>query len=66
MNDIKTIRVLLGRTADEFASDLGVSLSMYEKVEYGYIEPSKKMIRNLKKKYPFVDINYFFTDFFYR
>jgi transcriptional regulator with XRE-family HTH domain len=62
MENIKTVRTLLNRTPEQFAEDLGVSLSMYEKVEYGYIEASKKMIKNLKEKYPFVDVNYFFTN----
>ena len=57
---IKDIRIKLGKTPEEFAEELKISLSMYEKIEYGYLKPGRKIIERLKTKYPFIDINIFF------
>ena len=46
---IKSFREQLGLSMDEFAKKLNMSLSMYEKIEYGYREPSKKFIEKLKE-----------------
>lgn len=47
-------------TQQEIASILGVSLSMYEKVERGYIKASRNFIETFKRKYPQIDIDYIF------
>lgn len=62
MNTIKSFREQLGLSMNEFAKKLDMSLSMYEKIEYGYREPSKKFIEKLKEKYPYIDTNIFFKD----
>ncbi len=60
METIKELREQLGLTMEEQAKKLGMSVSMYEKIEYGYREPSKKFIEKFKLVYPYIDINIFF------
>ena len=62
MNAIKSFREQLGLSMDEFAKKLNMSLSMYEKIEYGYREPSKKFIEKLKETFPYIDTNIFFEN----
>ncbi|OKL36225.1 helix-turn-helix domain-containing protein [Domibacillus mangrovi] len=47
-------------TQREMADYIGVSLSMYEKVERGYIKASRNFMDALKEKYPQIDIEQFF------
>jgi len=61
MKQLKDFRILLGKSIEEMASDLKVGSSMYEKIEYGYREPSKNFIKKFKKRYPMLDTNIFFT-----
>ena len=49
-------------TVPEMASALGISLSMYEKVEGGYRNMSGDFLRRFKKAFPDFDINKFFTE----
>ena len=62
MNATKSFREQLGLSMNEFAEKLNMSLSMYEKIEYGYREPSKKFIEKLKETFPYIDTNIFFKD----
>lgn len=62
MKTIKELREQLGLTMEEQAKKLGMSVSMYEKIEYGYREPSKKFIEKFKYAYPYIDINIFFEN----
>ena len=57
---VKNFREKLGLSMDEFAKSLNMSVSMYEKIEYGYREPSRKFIKKLKETYPYFDTNIFF------
>lgn len=57
---VKDFREQLGLSIDEQAKRLGMSTSMYEKIEYGYREPSKKFIEKFKDVYPYIDTNIFF------
>lgn len=50
-------------TQREMAISIGVSLSMYEKVERGYVKASRNFIENFKHKYPHIDIDYIFFNF---
>jgi transcriptional regulator with XRE-family HTH domain len=61
VKQLKDFRELTGMSPELFAKDLGVSLSLYEKIEYGYITPSKSFIKKFKTKYPIIDTNIFFT-----
>lgn len=47
-------------TQQKMAISIGVSLSMYEKVERGYVKASRNFIEATKKKYPQIDIDYIF------
>lgn len=62
MNNIKSFREELGFSMEEFAKKLKMSLSMYEKIEYGYREPSKKFIEKIKNTFPYIDTNIFFKN----
>jgi transcriptional regulator with XRE-family HTH domain len=61
MKQLKEFRILMDKTPEEMAKDLKMSLSMYEKIEYGYRKPSNNFINQFKKKYPIIDTNIFFT-----
>ena len=61
MEELKDFRISLGIGIKEFADSIGVSKSLYEKIEYGFREPSRNFITRLKKKYPQFDTNIFFT-----
>lgn len=62
METIKQFREQLGLTMEEQAKRLKISVSMYEKIEYGYREPSKNFIEKFKTVYPYIDINIFFDN----
>ena len=62
MKSLKDFRISLGLTIKEFAETIGVSKSLYEKVEGGYRKPSREFITRLKSKYPQFDVNILFTD----
>ena len=47
-------------TQQEMAKLIGVSLSMYEKVERGYIKASRNFMVALKTKYPQIEIDKIF------
>lgn len=46
----------------EMAKSIGVSKSLYEKIEYGQRTPSANFIAKFKKSFPEVDTNLFFTN----
>ena len=50
-----------GYTLDEMAEILGISKSLYEKIEYNDREPSRNFLTKFKKAFPDVDMNVFFT-----
>lgn len=60
MTTVKNIREQLGLSIEEQAKRLNMSVSMYEKIEYGYREPSKSFIKKFKEVYPYIDLNIFF------
>ena len=62
METIKQFREQLGLTMEEQAKKLEMSVSMYEKIEYGYRETSKNFIEKFKTVYPYIDINIFFDN----
>lgn len=62
MKELKDFRISLNLTAQGFANTIGVSKSLYEKVESGDRKPSREFTTKLKKKYPQFDVNIFFTN----
>lgn len=62
MKILREFRNSLNLTAQEFANEIGISKSLYDKVETGARKPSREFLTKLKKKYPQFDVNIFFTD----
>ena len=62
MEKLKKIREELGFTMDEMAEKLGMSTSMYDKIEYGYRVPSRNFVSQMKKIFPYIDANIFFEN----
>lgn len=62
MEALKEFRSSLNLTAQEFANEIGVSKSLYDKLETGARKPSREFLTKLKKKYPQFDVNIFFTN----
>ena len=60
MRELASIRIGLGLNTSKMAKSIGISKSLYEKVEYGQRKPSRNFISKFKEKYPHVDINIFF------
>jgi DNA-binding XRE family transcriptional regulator len=60
---LKSFRELNRLTQKDMAATIGVSLSMYEKVERGYIKASRGFMEKTKHQYPHVNVDYiFFND----
>ena len=59
---LKEFRKETKLTQREMAVALGVSLSMYEKIERGTIKASRNFLDALKGKYPHIDIDYIFLN----
>lgn len=59
-NTLKEIRGIY-KTQKDFAKELGISQSLYEKYERGERTPSNKFLRKLKSLYPNIDLNNFFN-----
>lgn len=60
MKALKDFRNSLHLTTQEFANEIGVSKSLYDKLETGTRKPSREFLTKLKKKYPQFDVNIFF------
>lgn len=61
MPELKAFRLSLNLTMAEFANKIGVSKSLYEKVELGFRKPSRNFIEKTKKTFPQLDTNIFFN-----
>lgn len=61
MEQLKNFRLSVGLTIPQFAKEIKVSKSLYEKVEGGFRKPSREFTTKLKEKYPQFDVNIFFT-----
>nr|WP_041061781.1 helix-turn-helix transcriptional regulator [Jeotgalibacillus campisalis] len=57
---LKAFRRSNGLNQYEMARTIGVSLSMYEKVERGSIKASRNFIEKTKIVYPHIDVSYIF------
>lgn len=60
MEELKNFRKSLNLTTANFAEQIKVSKSLYEKVETGARKPSREFIAKLKQKFPQFDVNIFF------
>lgn len=58
---INNLRKSLGLSVEEFAKEMGYSISAITKFLYDEKEPGKNFFKKLKKKYPNVDLNIFFA-----
>lgn len=61
MDCLKEFRTSLGLTMQQFAENIKVSKSLYEKIETGNRKPSREFITKLKITYPQFDANIFFN-----
>lgn len=61
MEALKEFRISLGLSKLDFAKEIGVSFSLYKKIESGEREPSRNFIQKLKITYPQFDTNLFFA-----
>ncbi len=62
MEILKTFRQSLNMSQPDFAETLGVSYSLYNKIESDFRKPSSNFIKKVKEKYPQFDTNLFFTN----
>lgn len=62
MNWLKNFRYKQNFTISEMAIEMGVSKSLYEKVEYGDRNPSVNFMKKFKDRFPDEDINNFFKN----
>ena len=61
MEELELFRKSLGITRQEFANNIRVSKSLYEKVATGQRRPSRNFVEKLKQKYPQFDVNIFYA-----
>ena len=60
MHKLKEFRNTTGLSQDNMARKLGVSLSMYQKVERGAVRAPRGFMDKLKEAYPHVSIDVIF------
>lgn len=61
MDKLKEIRESENLSVEQMAKKLGISKSLYTKLESGARTPSINVIKRIKNAYPSVDANIFFT-----
>ena len=61
MEWLREFRISKEFTANEMAVKLGISKSLYEKIEYNDRKPSRNFLERFKKAFPDFDMNIFFT-----
>lgn len=60
MERLKEFRKEKNMTQEEMAEKIGITLSMYEKVERGVVSASAAFMRRMKEAFPDIDINFIF------
>ena len=60
MIQLKELRLNRGYSRKQMAKLLDISLSQYDKVEFGQRMPSQTFLRKFKQKFPEFDMNIFF------
>ena len=59
---LKDFREGLGYSKSQLASALGISTSLYEKIEWGIRAPSRHFLFRFKQTFPTFDMNIFFLE----
>ena len=59
MKTFREFRKAIGKTKREVANEIGITLSMYEKLESGERKPSRELIKKIKMAYPLIDVSIF-------
>ena len=60
MNYLTEFRKEKGFSREQMAQQIGISLSLYDKVEFGARTPSRNFLDRFKKTFPEFDMNIFF------
>lgn len=60
MNALRELRTENGFSQEKMAAELGVSLSMYQKVEQGNAKAVRAFMEKIKRRFPEVSIDYIF------
>lgn len=60
MNNLRELRKENGFNQEQMAAELGVSLSMYQKVEQGNAKAGRKFMEKIKQRFPEASIDYIF------
>ena len=61
MEKLKQFRLDRNLTVTEMSQKIGISKSLYEKVELGIRKPSREFTTKFKKIFPEFDVNIFFV-----
>lgn len=62
MHCVRNLRRQNKMTCREMAGAIGVSQSLYEKVEYGDKVPGRQFMEKFKRTFPSFDMNIFFEE----
>lgn len=60
MNNLRKLRKENGYSQEQMAAELGVSLSMYQKVEQGSAKAGRNFMEKIKQRFPEASIDYIF------
>lgn len=60
MNNLRKLRKENGYSQEQMAAELGVSLSMYQKVEQGNAKAGRNFMEKIKQRFPEASIDYIF------
>lgn len=60
MNNLRELRKENDLNQEQMAAELGVSLSMYQKVEQGNAKAGRKFMEKIKQRFPEASIDYIF------
>jgi transcriptional regulator with XRE-family HTH domain len=60
MNNLRELRKENGYSQEQMAAELGVSLSMYQKVEQGNAKAGRNFMEKIKQRFPEASIDYIF------
>ena len=66
MKCLEEFRKSKGFTKPEIANILGISLSLYEKIEYSDRKPSRNFMSRFKLAFPSFDMNIFFDELLHK
>ena len=64
MKCLEEFRKSKGFTKPEIANILGISLSLYEKIEYSDRKPSRNFMSRFKLAFPSFDMNIFLMNYY--